>query len=297
MPESVAFYSEGVKVVGDWYAAGRDRRPVVILCHGFTGVKGMVLPDVGQRLCAAGYHVLAFDYRFFGDSGGEPRGRIIPLEQVRDIRAAITYVQTRPEVDPQRVALWGTSFGGANVVYTAAHDARVQCVVANVGVMRGARWLRSLRGPEQWYQLLDRVAQERQHRVLTGEFTEVAPFEVMPVDSQTVPFIRQYWAQIPNLPRCITFDTVEAVLEYDPQGVIQRIAPRPLLMIAVERDQIVPNEETVEAFAEAGEPKKLVWLPRHLGHWGAYVGEGFERVMSETLAWYQQWLPIEAGHS
>jgi hypothetical protein len=85
----------------------------------------------------------------------------------------------------------------------------------------------------------------------------VAPFEVMPVDSQTVPFIRQHWAKIPNLPRSITFDTVEA-------------------------------------FAEAREPKKLVWLPRHLGHWGAYVGEGFERVMTETLAWYEHWLPIEA---
>jgi hypothetical protein len=150
--------------------------------------------------------------------------------------------------------------------------------------MRGARWLRSLRGPEQWYQLLDRVEQERQHRVLTGEFAAVTPFEVMPVDSQTVPFIRQHWAKIPNLPRSMTFDTVEAVLEYDPQGVIQHIAPRPLLMMAVERDQIVPNEETLEAFAEAREPKKLVWLPRHLGHWGAYVGEGFECELHDRVS-------------
>lgn len=297
MPESVTFYSEGVKVVGDWYgaegAASAARRPVVVLCHGFTGVKGMVLPAVGARLAQAGYHALAFDYRFFGESGGEPRGRIIPLEQVRDIRAAITYVQTRPEVDPDRVALWGTSFGGANVVYTTAHDARVKCVVANIGVMRGARWLRSLRGPEPWYQLLDRIEADRRQRVLTGEISEVNPFEIMPVDSQTVPFIREHWADVPNLPRRITFETAEAVMEYDPQGVIDRISPRPLLMLAVERDQIVPNEETIAAFVDAKEPKKLAWLPRHLGHWGAYVGEGFELVMAETLAWYRQWLPVD----
>ena len=211
----------------------------------------------------------------------------------RDIRAAITYVQTRPEVDPERVALWGTSFGGANVVYTTAHDDRVKCVVANLGVMRGARWLRSLRGPEAWYQLLDRIAAERRQRVLTGETVEVNPFDTMPVDSQTVPFIREHWRNVPNLPRAITFDTAEAVIEYDPQSVIGRISPRPLLMLAIERDQIVPNEETISAFADAKEPKKLVWLPRHLGHWGAYIGEGLDMVMEATLDWYRQWLPIE----
>lgn len=293
MPETVAFYSEGVKIVGDWYAAEGAYRPVVVLCHGFTGVKGMVLPDAGARLAQAGYHALAFDYRFFGESGGEPRGRIIPLEQVRDIRAAITYVQTRPEVDPERVALWGTSFGGGNAVYTAARDPRVKCVVANIGVMRGARWLRSLRGPEQWYQLLDRIEEDRRRRVLTGETVQVHPFEIMPIDSETVPFIRKHWASVPNLPSSITFETAEAVMEYDPQGEIDKISPRPLLLLAVERDQIVPNEETIAAFAQAKEPKKLVWLPRRLGHWGAYVDAGFDMVMTETLAWYQQWLPVQ----
>ena len=81
MPESVTFYSEGVKIAGDWYAAAGGKRPVVVLCHGFTGVKGMVLPDVAQHLAAAGFNALAFDYRFFGESDGTPRGRIIPLEQ------------------------------------------------------------------------------------------------------------------------------------------------------------------------------------------------------------------------
>jgi hypothetical protein len=109
--------------------------------------------------------------------------------------------------------------------------------------------------------------------------------------SQTIPFIKAHWADVPNLPRTIMFDTVEAVLEFDPQSVIGRISPRPLLMLAVERDQIVPNEETTSAFAEAGEPKKLVWLPRALGHWGAYVGEGFECVRRESVDWFRQWLP------
>ena len=141
----------------------------------------MVLPEVAEKFSQAGYHVLAFDYRFFGESGGEPRGRINPLEQVRDIRAAITYAQSRPEVDKNNLALWGTSFGGANAVYTTALDSQVKCVVVNIGVMRGSRWLRSLRGPEQWYQLLDRIEEDRERRVLTGQTTDVNPFEIMPM--------------------------------------------------------------------------------------------------------------------
>jgi hypothetical protein len=293
MPEPVTFYSEGVPIAGDWYAAqgpSAGPRPVVVLCHGFTGVKGLALPAFAARFAAAGYHTLAFDYRFFGDSAGEPRGRLLPLEQVRDIRAAMTYVQTRPDVDPERLALWGTSFGGANAIYTAAHDPRARCVVASVAVTRGARWLRSLRSPEQWHQLLDRLDADRRRRVLTGQLDLVHPFEVMPPDSLTAPFVREHWAEVPNLPRRITLESAEAVLEYDPQGVIDRISPRPLLMLAVERDQIVPNEETAEAFARAGEPKRLVWLPRPVTHWGAYAGPGFERVVTESLAWLGQWL-------
>jgi len=293
MAESVTFYSEGEKIVGDWYAADGGNRPVVVLCHGFTGVKDMVMPDVALRLAEAGFHALAFDYRYFGESGGTPRGRIIPLEQIRDIRAAITFVQSRAEVDAERVGLWGTSFGGGNAVAAAALDERVRCVVANIGVMRGERWLRSLRGPEQWHQLLDRVEEDRTNRVLTGETIDVNPFEIMPVDSETVPFIRKHWADVPNLPRTITFDSVEAVLEHDPQAMIHKISPRPVLMLAVERDQIVPNEETLAAYAAAGEPKKLVWLPRRLSHWGAYVDEGLDMVMAETLFWFEQWLTEE----
>jgi hypothetical protein len=96
----------------------------------------------------------------------------------------------------------------------------------------------------------------------------------MPVDSQTVPCICQHWAKIPNLPRSMTFDTVEAVLEYDPQGVIQHIAPRPLLMMVVERDQIVPNEETLEAFAEAREAQEAGVAAPSSGALGRLCGRG-----------------------
>ena len=73
-------------------------------------------------------------------------------------------------------------------------------------------------------------------------------------------FIRQSCAKVPHLPGTVAFDTAEAVMESDPQSVIHRISPRPLLMLAVERDQIVPNEETTEEHFNAA-PSGLQPLP------------------------------------
>ena len=89
----------------------------------------------------------------------------------------------------------------------------------------------------------------------------------------------------------------EAILEFDPESVIDRIHPRPLLMIAAERDQIVPNEETVGGFEAAREPKQLVWLPRRFGHWGADVGEGLELALDATRTWLAEWMPAHRSTS
>lgn len=130
MDRKVTFYSEGTPCVGmlglpDDYKAG-DKRGAVIFCHGFTGIKEMYLPENAKRLQTEGYVTLNFDYRYFGESGGEPRSRLIPLAQVTDIRSAITFMQQQPEVNPDRIGLYGAGFGCANVTYTAGIDERVK---------------------------------------------------------------------------------------------------------------------------------------------------------------------------
>ena len=294
MPEAVRFFSEGVPMAGLLYRPADqpsgERRPGILLCHGFTGVKEMALPEIATRFAAAGYPALSFDYRYFGESGGEPRHRLLPLDQVRDIRNALTFFQTLDGVDPERIALWGTSFGGANVIYTAAHDPRVACVVANVPVTNGPRWLRSIRTPESWYDLLDRVDADRVERVKTGKFEYVRPFDVLPPDRATIPFIKEHWAGISSLPREITLDSVDAILDYRPDDFVHQIAPRPLLIIACRRDQIAPTAEAEHAYEKAGQPKKLVLLPPEIHHWTAYVEPGISTVMGSSLAWIREHL-------
>ncbi|ETX44489.1 hypothetical protein P805_01826 [Serratia marcescens BIDMC 44] len=100
--------------------------PVVVLCHGFCGVQGLLLPDIACRFVHEGYVVVTFDYRGFGDSGGE-RGRITPAGQQEDILAVLHWVLACPVLDEGRVALWGAGLGGGHVLCIAAMTPWVRC--------------------------------------------------------------------------------------------------------------------------------------------------------------------------
>ena len=108
------------------------KRPAVVMAHGFTAVREQRLDAYAERFSQAGFVVLLFDYRHFGASEGEPRQLLNVQRQLEDWQAAIATVRQRPEVDPDQVALWGTSFGGAHVQSIAARDQRIAAAVAQV---------------------------------------------------------------------------------------------------------------------------------------------------------------------
>jgi len=297
MERPVSYYSQGARISAVLYApdgAGPDRRlpagqaglPGIVLCHGFTGIKELILPDYARRFAAAGYAALAFDYRGFGESEGE-RGRLIPYEQVMDIRNSITFMETLDEVDPERIGLWGTSYGAANVIYTAGIDPRPRCVVAQVGFGDGGRGL-SRRPPEEVAAVMEMIRNERRQRVLTGKSTMVDPLLILN-DPDSVAFFQQAMKELPQLKTQIPLETAEATLEYRPEDVVGRIAPRALLLIAAELDVPTPADEFRSVYAKAGEPKKLVII-EGIRHYDIYQGQPFERSVQEALGWYRQHL-------
>ena len=148
----VTFYSEGCKLVGDLYAPPdirpSERRAGIVLCHGYTGVKDLYLPDNARVLVEAGYVVLAFDYKGWGESEGPPT-RLAPYSRVADVQAALTFLGAQEAVDEARLGIYGTSYGGATVVWTGAVDSRVRCIVSVVGIGHGERWMRSVRRPDE----------------------------------------------------------------------------------------------------------------------------------------------------
>jgi fermentation-respiration switch protein FrsA (DUF1100 family) len=104
--------------VAAWFYPGKgagDRAPCVVMAHGFSLTRADGLSDYAERFAAAGTHVLVFDHRYLGDSGGIPRQRFRIADQQQDWRAAVGYAKSRPDVDPDRIVLWAYSFSGGHV--------------------------------------------------------------------------------------------------------------------------------------------------------------------------------------
>jgi len=114
-----------------------SKHPVVVLVHGGGATHDMGLPAYERAFADAGLAVLAFDFRHLGSSGGEPRGLMSPRRYLADVRAALDFVRTRPELDAGRIALWGTSFGASHVVATAAANPEVAAAVVQCPVFSG----------------------------------------------------------------------------------------------------------------------------------------------------------------
>jgi len=286
--EDVAFYSEGCRLSGHLYLPDDrkegERRPAVVLAHGFTGVKELSLPEYAARFAAEGWVALTFDYRGFGTSEGQ-RGRLLALEQVEDIRNAVTYVRTRSEVDPDRIGLWGTSYGCGLVVYAAALDERVKAVVAQIGIADGLTSATRALNSQQIEALRAGIEQDRKQRVLTGRGMYVDPFAIIP-DPEMIAFFERYLPTMPHLKTQILFQYVEAHLEFSPISVVDRIAPRALLIIAAEHDAICPADELKRMYDRAGSPKRFA-LVEGVTHFQCYEGEGMERTCGEAIEWYK----------
>lgn len=290
MKKPVSFYSEGLRLVGDVYYPESlkpgERRAGIVLCHGYTGVKDIYLPDNARVLNEAGYVAMTFDYKGWGDSEG-PRSRLAPYSRVADVQAALTFLGTVPEVDPDRLGIYGTSYGGATVVWVGAIDPRVKCVVSVVGIGNGTRWMRSVRRPDEWHDLLERSRQDRMKRALDGKSEFVAREEILLPDRQSAELAAAARRNNPAAVSAIPLEYVDETVQFNPEWVVDKIAPRPILFITTDDDRLVPPEESIQLHARAGEPKKLVVLEGY-GHYEVYMEPAFSRVMQATVAWYRE---------
>lgn len=142
----VVFPSAGVSCAGDLYIPDGPTGPVpcLVLGHGFSGTKGLARV-YGERFAAAGIAVLVFDYRHFGASGGQPRQLVDVARQRADYHAALAFARTYPGIDPERIALWGTSLSGGHVIAVAAEDPEIAAVVAQVPLIDAWRTGRTRR--------------------------------------------------------------------------------------------------------------------------------------------------------
>ncbi len=129
------FVSGGTACAGYLYrprGEGRAPGPCVVMAHGFGGTQEGALAATAADFAAAGIAAFTFDYRNFGESGGQPRQVITVAGQLEDWRAAVAFVRGLEEVDADKVALWGSSLGGGHVIAVAADDPRLGAAIAQI---------------------------------------------------------------------------------------------------------------------------------------------------------------------
>ena len=294
--KKVSFYSDGLKLVADLYTPKglkpREKRGAILLCQGFATARQYNLPDFARHFATEGYVAMIFDHRGFGESDG-PSGRLIPLEQIADIRNALTFLQMQPEVETDNIGLCGTSFGGGNAAYAAAIDQRVRCTVAIVSTGCGEKWLRGLRRTWEWLAFVREVEEDSHTRVATGVSRMVDRFHIYVPDPKTLSRAKQTMANDPNFCTSMPLETAQAVMEFHPEEVVNRIAPRPILFISVKDDPLTANELTQELYENAGEPKKWVMIPMSDEHHGIYLSPYREQVLQETTDWFRKYMPSQ----
>jgi fermentation-respiration switch protein FrsA (DUF1100 family) len=298
MRRDVTFLSQGLKCAGWLYVPdglGKgERRPAIVMAHGFSATKEMYLGDFADRFVAAGFVVLVFDYRYFGESEGEPRSQLIPSEQHEDYRNAITWVSLQPEVDASRIGVWGSSYSGGHVLHLAAFDRRISAAVAQVPLTDGWSNAQRLMRADVFGQFIEALGQDRLQRYRDGTINYVkvvAPEgepSALPTPESYVWFTKASQSVAPTWKNQVTMESMEKFLEYSPAANIYRISPTPLLMVVASDDRLTPTDLAVAAYERAREPKQLVLLPG--GHFDAYSDPGLSLSASAATDWFRRHL-------
>ena len=267
--ERVEFEADGITLVGDLRAppAG-DRVPGLVFTGPFTGVRDQVTGLYAERLAAAGYVTLAFDHRSFGESQGQPRRHEDPQGKLADLRAAVSFLRARPEVDPERIGAVGICLGGGYALRFAAFDPRVKAFAGIAGGYNTPYAMRSGIGPDGYRQALASftAAAEDQDRGGEVQYLPAVAAEGEAAMSGAEPFAyygtgRGASAHWEN---SVTRTSVRELLTVDNMIGADFLSPTPGLIVHGVEDAYCSPDGAREAYERMGEPKRIVWLDARL---------------------------------
>ncbi len=284
----VRFHSHGASLAGTLKLPD-DRPgpfPAIVQGPGWLGLRGAKLyHPYHEALLAAGFAVLVFDYRGFGDSEGDA-SYLDPMTQVEDYRSAVTYLSGRDDIDASRIGAFGSGgTGGGNAIYAGGLDPRVKAVVSQVPVADGRDWLHRMRREYEWLEFLEQIRQDGLQYAATGEALMVAPREgiMVPTPERKTTTIKSDVDD--KVPSQVQLASAEAIFNYRPIDVIDRIAPRAVMLIAVENDATTPEDHAYALYERARGPKRLV-VQTGTTHYAAYA-QYRDVVNPMIVEWFQ----------
>jgi dienelactone hydrolase len=275
--------------------AGEGPHPVVVLGHGLGAIRDMGLDRFAERFQAAGYAALVFDYRHFGGSTGEPRQLLDVKKQRSDWKAAIAYARSRPDLDPNRVVAWGSSFGGGHAIATAADDPTLAAAIAQCPFTDGLASTLAM-NPLAVLKISGRaladVASSAIGRgpVYTATAGKPGSSAFMTAPDAEPGYLTLVPAGAPFVNE-IAGRLVLHVMQERPGRKAKKIQS-PILFCICEPDSVAPAGPTKKYAAQA--PKGEIKLYQD-GHFGIYVGDGFERVIADQLDFLRRHVPVAVG--
>jgi uncharacterized protein len=281
----------GVTLAGWLYVPNSPGpHPAITMTHGCAGVKEHGLERFARAFADDGFVVLVHDHRGFGSSGGEPRHDVDPWRQIADWRRAITSLESRPEVDPGRIGLWGTSFAGGHAIVLGATDRRLRAVVAQVPTISGfEQGLRRI--PPDGVAALEQAFAEDDRAQARGEplrYQAIVDADPdVPATYRARDAIDFYLQPLQDVAweNTVSVRSTRAARMYEPGVWVGRVSPTPLLMIVALNDTITVTDLALAAYERALEPKRLQLVPG--GHFDPYLAS-FPEAGGAARAWFRE---------
>lgn len=272
--EPISLFSEGCRLSGTACFPDESTGPLPVIVEppGFLGLaSGPVSQMYHEKFTEAGYAVVSADYRGFGDSEGEP-GWVHPGRQLEDLLNVVSYVTAVPEwFDEENIFCYGHGgTGGGNAIVLGGVDKRIRAVASQTAVADGSAWLRSMRTESEWQSYLRRLDANRRRSALDGSGEVVDPREdiMVATPERRQEKTRQYADSRTGAEFFLA--SADLIMRYRPIDFVGLIAPRPLLLVALDGDVVTPPDIGAEQlYQSAGRPKKIL-RQRGVSHYDAY---------------------------
>jgi hypothetical protein len=297
MRTDIEFTSDGAVCRGVLVTPGSSEGPfpTIVMAGGWCYVKEIVMPHYAERFVGAGFAVLMFDYRHLGASDGTPRQHIDPARQIEDYRNAISFAEGLPDVDAERIGVWGISYSGGHVLILGATDPRVSFVVSNIPVVDGFENMRRSHGELRFRALQDFLLADRRARFAdpsrAGTLPMSAPDPARELSTWPYPEIGEVFSSLkateaPLHEHYSTAESTELLLGYSVFPYLSRIVDKPVLMLVAEGDNITLWDLEIEAFNQVRSRRKELFVIPEASHMSLYSSRTRLDIASEaTVEW------------
>ena len=296
LKKEVSFEVKGTSISAWLYLPENVSFPVpcIIMGNGFGGTKDVILETYAIRYQQAGLAVLVFDYRHFGESEGEPRQLLWIPYQLEDYGAAIEYARGLKEVDPARIALWGTSMSGGHVIVAAAKDHQIACVSAQCPGLDGRASARMAFRREGINFRMIMHGQRDLVRSWLGLSPHTIPIVGRPgsIACMTTPDAYEFFKNL--APDSFINEACARIIirgdKHRPVTFARNVRCPVLLQICV-HDNITPLSAAEETENELGKYAEVKRYP--IGHFDIYSGDNFEKALGDQLDFFKNHLLLK----